>query len=253
MYTFKTMKLINLNLQCGIAYEPTMEFIKKYVSDTDIFCFQEVFHDAKIISPVVKNARPNLFTEIMETLPEFNGFHLPAAEEHFGGLAIFIKKSFVVNKNDNVIIFPELNTTEDESDESYFAMGRNLQRVEFGCFGKTYTILNFHGMWTFRGKMDTDKRIEQSEKVKEIFDKSKGARILCTDLNVTPETKSLAILKEGNKDLVEEFGITSTRSLAKNRPEIVDYVIASPEVEVEAFKALPDEVSDHLPLLLEFS
>ena len=43
-----------------------------------------------------------------------------------------------------------------------------------------------------------------------------------------------------------------TRSLLKNRPEIVDYVIVSPEVEVENFKVLNEEVSDHLPLYLEF-
>ena len=174
-------------------------------------------------------------------------------ENDVGGLAIFIKKSLVVNKANNVVLFKELNTTEDDNDDSYFSMGRNLQTLEFNYSAKTYTILNFHGMWVAKGKIDTEKRILQSKKVRKIFDESKGGKILCTDLNVTPDTKSLAILKEGNKDLVQKYGITSTRSSLKKRSEVVDYVIVSPEIEVKSFEVLGDEVSDHLPLMLEFS
>ncbi len=53
-------------------------------------------------------------------------------------------------------------------------------------------------------------------------------------------------------DLIKEYKITSTRSLSKNRPEVVDYVIVSPEISVNNFAVLGEEVSDHLPLLLEF-
>jgi endonuclease/exonuclease/phosphatase family metal-dependent hydrolase len=246
------MKLINLNLQGGVVYEPMMEFVKKYSIDVDIFCFQEVFHDAKKLRSVVAKARPNLFSELQNILSDFDGYYATPLEDDIGGLAIFIKKSFTVNKVENIIIFSEMNTTIDEQDPSYFSMGRNLQRLEFNQLGKNYTILNFHGMWIYKSKADTDKRILQSEKVRKIFDESKGAKILCTDLNVTPKTKSLAILKERNRDLVLEYGITSTRSLEKKRPEVVDYVIVSQEVEVKNFTALQEEVSDHLPLLLEF-
>ena len=82
--------------------------------------------------------------------------------------------------------------------------------------------------------------------------RSKGAKILCADLNVEPNTKSLSILKEGNRDLIQEYGIISTRSSFKNRSEVVDYVIVSTEIEVKDFKVLQDEVSDHMPLFLEF-
>lgn len=247
------MKLINLNLQGGSIYKPMMEFIKKYSMETDIFVFQEVFHNATEIRSCVVNARPKLFSELQNILPDFDGYFAAPLESDIGGLAIFIKKSLVVNMAENQVLFEEMNTTTNEKDPNYFSMGRNLQRLEFSQFGKTYTILNFHGMWIYKNKTDTEKRILQSEKVHKIFTESIGAKILCTDLNVTPETKSLAILKEGNQDLVEEYKITSTRSLLKNRPEIVDYVIVSPEVEVKDFKALPDEVSDHLPLFLEFN
>lgn len=247
------MKLINLNAGCGVFYELLMEFIKKHSVDTDIFCFQEVFNNTKIISPILKNPRANLFLEIREILPDFNSFHAPAVQSCFGGLVIFIKKSLLINKTENAVLFEELNITDDEKDKNYFAMGRNLQKLEFNHNGKIFTILNFHGMWISGGKGDTEMRILQSEKIREIFNKSKGARILCADLNIEPSTKSLAILKEGNRDLIQEYGVTSTRSSQKNRTEIVDYVIVSPEVEVKDFEVLKDEVSDHLPLFLEFN
>jgi endonuclease/exonuclease/phosphatase family metal-dependent hydrolase len=247
------MKLINLNLQGGVVYESMMEFIKNNSINTDIFCFQEVFHNAIEIRSVVKNARPKLFSELKEILPGFDGYFAAPLENDIGGLAIFIKKSLTVNWVENLVLFGEMNTTTDEQDPSFFSMGRNLQRLEFNHLEKTYTILNFHGMWIYKSKTDTERRILQSEKVKKIFAESNGARILCVDLNVFPNTKSLAILKEGNRDLIEEYKITSTRSLIKNRSEIVDYVIVSPEIGVKDFQVLKDEVSDHLPLFLEFN
>lgn len=247
------MKLINLNAVCGGFYEPLMEFIKKHSSYNDIFCFQEVFNNTKIVSPILKNPRQNLFSEIQEILTDFNGFHVPAAQNYFGGLAIFIKKDFTINKVEDITLFEELNIIDDEEDKNYFAMGRNLQKLEFNHDGKIFTILNFHGMWIVKGKRDTDIRILQSEKVRKVFDESNGAKILCGDLNVERDTESMAILNVGNRNLIQEYNISSTRGSFKNRPEVVDYIVVSPDVEVKDFKVLPDEVSDHLPLSLTFN
>lgn len=246
------MKLITLNVQCGVVYKPLMKFIQGQSTQVDVFCFQEVFHNAIKTRPLLGNVRPDLFSEIANILPDFNGYYTAPLEDDVGGLAIFAKKSFLVNKSENVTIFQELNTTEDETDDSYFSMGRNLQYLEFNYSGKTYTIFNFQGMWIAKGKMDTEKRILQSEKVRKIFDESKGVKILCTDLNVTPGTKSLSILTSGNRDLIQEYKMTSTRSSLKSRSEVVDYIIVSPLCEVKDFKVLKNEVSDHLPLFLEF-
>ncbi len=246
------MKLINLNIQGGVVYKPVMEFIKNNSVDIDIFCFQEVFNNAKKIKPILGNIRPKLFSELQNTLPNFNGYYVAPLEDDVGGLAIFIKKSFVVSKTDNIVTFSELNTTQDENDESYFSMGRNLQVIEFSYSGKLYSILNFHGMWIAKSKIDTEKRILQSKKIRKVFDESKGAKILCTDLNVSPNTRSLAVFKEGNRNLIQEYGVISIRSSLKKRSEVVDYIIVSPEIDVRNFKILKDEVSDHLPLYLEF-
>ena len=119
--------------------------------------------------------------------------------------------------------------------------------------GKIYTILNFHGIWILGSKEDTEKRIEQSQRVRKVFDESRGAKILCGDMNIKPDSKSLAILADGNRDLIKEYGITSTRSVSKGRSEVVDYVVVSLEINVTAFEVLNDDISDHLPLMLQFS
>jgi endonuclease/exonuclease/phosphatase (EEP) superfamily protein YafD len=198
--------------------------------------------------------RRDLFSDIQKALPEFNGYHAPAQEDDIGGLAIFIKKSFIVDKIKHIVIFSMKGAITDRNHQDYFSTGRDFQRMEFRYSGKTYTILNFHGMWNGKGKSDTDKRIEQSEKIRKLFDESKGVRILCGDFNLEPDTKSIAILSKGNRNLIQEYKIISTRSSFYSKSiRFADYIFTSPEIEIKDFKVLQDEVSDHLPLLLEFN
>lgn len=177
-----------------------------------------------------------------------------ASEGDVGGLAIFTKKALLIESIEHLTIFDEQDPGLDEKDEHYFSMGRDLQRVRLMKDNKEFSILNFHGMWTGRGKGDTDGRILQSQKIRKVFDESIGARILCGDLNLEPDTKSLGILTQDNKDLIKENGIASTRSPLYAGPvKLADYVIVSLDVRVENFGVIQSEVSDHLPLFLDFS
>ncbi len=55
------------------------------------------------------------------------------------------------------------------------------------------------------------------------------------------------------RNLVKEYRVTSTRSQLYKKPDkFADYILVSPEVIVEDFKVLEEEMSDHLPLLLTF-
>lgn len=244
------MKLITLNTWGGIVYDPLLEFIKKHSTDTDIFCFQEILNGATKTRPVLGKVSANLFSSFQEILPDFDGYYA-VTQESDDGLAIFIKKTFIINKVGDVFVHRYLNAMEGEDGST---MGRNLQYLEFNHLGKIYTILNFHGMWTGSGKGDTEQRILQSKKVQEFFSKSNGAKILCGDFNLDPDTKSMHILNEGNINLIKENKITSTRSsLYTKSSKFADYIIISPEVKVNNFEVLQDEVSDHLPLFIEFN
>ncbi len=246
------MKLVNLNIQCGVLHEEVIEFIKKYSSQIDIFCFQEMPNGLINPRPVLGEVRKNLFSEIQNILSHFTGYYASMVENDVGGLAIFIKKSLEVSKVNNIVIFNEY--TPNENDSSYFSMGRNVQFLEFKKEEKTCTVLNFHGLWIPKNKNDTDKRIEQFRKVREIFNESKGSKILCGDLNVKPDTESISILSKNTINLIQEYNITNTRSLSDSGyGQVVDYIFTSEDIKINDFQVLPNEVSDHLPLFLDFN
>ena len=78
--------------------------------------------------------------------------------------------------------------------------------------------------------------------------------VLCGDLNLLPDTKSLKMIEEGLKmrNLVTEYGITSTRTpLYTKEGKYADYILVGPGLTVKEFNVLPDVVSDHAPLCVD--
>jgi endonuclease/exonuclease/phosphatase family metal-dependent hydrolase len=133
-------------------------------------------------------------------------------------------------------------------------MGRNAQFIEFPKSGKEYTIVNFHGLWSGKERSDSEDRIEQSKKLKGLFNTLGGTKIVCGDFNLTIDTESLAILDEGMRNLIKESGVTSTRpdTYFPYPDKFCDYIIVDKDVAVKEFKVLPDEISDHFALLLDY-
>ncbi len=66
-------------------------------------------------------------------------------------------------------------------------------------------------------------------------------------------TQSIKILEDADlRNLVTEYGVTSTRTSLYKKPEkFADYIFVSKGVEVLDFKVLPEEVSDHAALYVE--
>ncbi len=75
------------------------------------------------------------------------------------------------------------------------------------------------------------------------------------DFNLFPDTESIAMLeRSGLQNLIRQYGITSTRTHYYSRKEkYADYAFVSEGIDVGDFKILPDVVSDHSPLYLEFT
>lgn len=114
-------------------------------------------------------------------------------------------------------------------------------------------VVNVHGHWTGKGKSDDDDRIKQSEKIVNFLDMISLPKIVCGDFNLLLNTKSIAMIDAKLKNLIKEHKILSTRtSLYKKEERHADYVFVSPDIKVNSFKVLPDEVSDHSPLFLDF-
>ncbi len=255
------MRLITLNTWAGKVYEPLLAFVQKHASQTDIFCFQEMFFGNRPEFTSLHKARINLYTEIMALLPEFVGYRYlapekaryfiddPLTDDTHTGQAIFVKNTLTVNSHGGFRSYDEQNPIYNKK------MTGSCQWVEIQKMEEILTVLNFHGLWQEgTGKVDTPERLAQSHILNQFLKTCHGHKILCGDFNLLPDGESIHLLEHQQKNLIREFGITSTRSsLYQKSTLFADYVLISPDIIVDHFSVLPDVVSDHLPLALEFT
>lgn len=247
------MKLITLNIWRGSVFEPLIAFVKKYSAEVDIFCFQEVFNSPPGKERRVLNRKPRLdiFTQLQQALPDFAAYTHPA-EDYDESLALFVKKTITPQTVGEEFVYRHKNAMENGDPST---SGVNVEYVGFTHKNKKYTVCNLHGHWEPGGSGDSPARLEQSRNVKKFLDHVHGAKILCGDFNMAPNTRSMEIIEEGMRNLVTEQGVVATRSSlhTESGNKIVDYILVSPEVVVGDFKVLPDVVSDHLALYVEFA
>lgn len=260
------MKLISLNTWCGKFFNPLIEFIKQHSKDVDIFCFQEM-QDTNSNVKQYKNIRANLLSEIKNILPEFqvfyfptiNGFNDNADPVDFNstyGQATFIKNIVKISSKENYFI----SKKEDHQilKKDFSNLPTPLQYVSFNFNGKIFTVFNFHGTPFPGDKLDTNKRLMETRKVKEIVRSKSGAKILVGDFNLLPQTQSIKIFGSDLRNLIKEFKIQRTRSKLspffgrKDFQKFADYIFVSNDVNVKSFEIPRIEISDHLPMILGF-
>ncbi len=257
------MKLISLNIWGGKVYRPLMEFLKMQSRDADIFCFQEVFRSSSGVAES-RGARVNIFGELADLLADFRGYFAaeqkgfdldgPCDFDIANGQASFIKKSHPARTEGSIFVYLKKNQGKDTEN-----LPQNFHYLRFTAGSKKFTVMNLHGIAHPGSKLDTPDRIEQSRRIVDFLEKEKGAKILCGDFNLMPETESIAMIERaGMENLIKTHRIPETRGRLSpfyGKPgylPFADYVFVSPEVEVAAFRSFDVGVSDHLPLCLEF-
>lgn len=244
------MKLISLNTWGGRAgKEKILDFFRKY-KDTDVFCLQEVWNGGHDQAAQWGDVVPYLLSDVSEMLRDHVAFFRPHWQDWYG-LAILISRNLGVREEGDVFVF---RRRADVFDGEVVNHARNIQYVEIETKKGPLTVINFHGLWNGGEKTDTDERLLQSDNIVKFLKRIPHSHILCGDFNLLPQTKSLGKLENlGMRNLVKEFGITSTRSSYYAKPErFADYTLASNDIKVNEFKILPDEVSDHLAMYLNF-
>ncbi len=242
------MKLITLNIWGGHVNGPLLEFIKEH-ADVDIFCFQEVYHNATgKVSTDDRLVHLNIFSDFQALLPNHQGLFCPVVGDGYG-VSIFVKNGIEIVSEGELEIYnnPEFSGMGP-------AHSRILQWVTCQVMGQTYSVMNLHGLWNGQGKNDAPERLLQSQKIKKFMDGINIPKILCGDFNLMPDTKSLEILEEKMHNLVRSHNVRSTRTRYYPRDEkFADYILISPEIIVNHFAVLEKDVSDHCPLYLDFS
>lgn len=242
------MKLITLNLWGGHLREPLLKFIDKY-RDIDIFCLQEVYYNAhRAVTEEDKVLSLNIFSDLQQLLPNHFPIFKPAVENMYG-IAMLLKNDIDILGEGDINIHQK---------QHYPGIGlnhpRDLQWVECEINKKIYSILNVHGLWNGQGKKDTPEQINQSQRIRHFMDTINTPKILCGDFNLRPDTQSMHIIEQGMNNLIKINHISSTRTRYYQKEEkFADYILTSPDIVVNEFTVLSDEVSDHTPLYLDFN
>lgn len=233
------MRIIFLNSWFGKVGKPYFDFVKKASSKTDIFCFMEV--------------TPELYLELSQILKGFKVLYEKGSLiESLGiicGQAIYIRKGISIIKSCKVSIY-----RQSSRDVGF------MQFVGISFGKKKYCLGSLHGKTLPGTKIDTTTRLKQSQRVINFFADKDGPKIIGGDFNLNPDTRSIKMFEEaGYRNLIRDFGIKETRNRLsweqfpnEEKQHFADYCFVSPEVKVQNFEVPNIEISDHLPLILDF-
>lgn len=263
------MKLISLNVA---LFEANNSKLVKFLQEqkADIVCLQEVvretektvirdFVSKEPIDSATSDFRYSFFgpNSVMDKF-EMKDFH---GRENFsfdlGGMAEmgnYIKSKYKIIKCQTIFLENHFTYTTDHSkwpEEDY----RSVLVADLEIGEKQMRILNYHGIWT-RGKLGNEKSLEACKRINDLALEAKGEVIISGDFNLFPDTPSMRVFEKNFVSLVDRYKIKSTRptsnelsGLARN---VVDYIWVSKGVKVMNFQVIESDVSDHLPLVLEF-
>lgn len=236
------MKIVFLNIWEGKLWKALSNFISESSTKADIFCFQEV--------PI------SLMGKTQRILPQFGSVFEYTKEERLkdNGQAVFVKKPLVIKNSESVFFYSK----NDKDKEVGF-----LQKVMVLREDKSFLVGNLQGKAYPGNKLDTEVRLRQSAKILEAFSFGNLPKIIGGDFNLLPETKSIKMFEEaGYKNLIKDFKVSTTRSSLADytkkdkhyfgKQYFADYVFTSSEVKANNFEVPDIEISDHLPLILEF-
>lgn len=254
------MKLITLNTWGGRAgKDKVLSFFEKYKKEADIFCLQEILsasyrHLEGVAAGGIPLKNDGIMTSGLQDISKVLSDHISYFRPHLMndyGLMMAVNKSLEVIAEGELFVYKEKGHIPDGDVGNH---ARNIQFVTIMADGRPITIINFHGLWNGKGKTDTDDRIKQSTNIVNFINALDSECVLCGDFNLLPETKSVKIIEDAKlRNLIKEYGVKSTRTSFYTKPDKhADYIFVSEGISVRDFKVLPEEVSDHSALMLEF-
>ncbi len=250
------MQLICLNTWGARAGLSNLLAFLEYYQNTDVICLQEIWNggehmlEEQAAGRSMVGVEPQLLSKIAGVLPNHDYYFRPSFYD-FWGLTIFVKKGIRVLKEGEEFIYRERGyiSPEDIADHA-----RNFQYITIETREGIRTIINVHAAWQAVGKGDTPERLVQSDNIVRFIQSLDHPVVLCGDFNLLPTTESIHKIEAlGLRNLITENGIRSTRtSLYKKSERFADYTFVSPVIEVDEFRILRKEVSDHHAMSLHF-
>jgi len=260
------MKLLNINI--GIKIDNSKD-IAEFIKDVDagIIAIQEIVRPLEDKVATQFRSKEEIESQLEGMYPyQFFGPLWVSKSNNEKKKILYNFGGCVEQGNQILSKYPIIEAANEYYYKSYSYMldwsnwkeedhGRALQVVELDIDGKRLQILNIHGIWT-ADKMGDYRTIKECNYVVEAARRKKIATIITGDFNLLPDTSSIKILNAEFRNLIDEYEIKTTRPDFKDEIDegrnVVDYVFVSDEIRVKNFQVFNNDISDHLPILLDF-
>ncbi len=262
----KPMKLLNINIGIRIAnteqisdliIEQNADFVslQEVVRNLDKKVFPQ-FKSKEGIEKAVRYMYPysffgplwitNKVIKNSEVTRDFGGYVEQGNE---------LLSKYPIESALNEFFYKSYELKYDWTDWEQTDHGRALLITDLKIGSGSLRILNIHGIWT-KDKHGDERTIRECEFIIKKALEKEVPTIVVGDLNLLPDTASIKILDNHLKNLVKDYKIKTTRPDFKDHLEsglnIVDYIFVNRMVKVKHFQTINSDVSDHLPLLMEF-
>lgn len=252
------MKLLNLNIGIKIDNnQEVIDFISK--SQYDIITFQESMR--KIDDTVLERYNSSNIIK-SKTNYKYHFFGpLWVANYHqknniisrdFGGFTEQgneILTNYPIIESSNIFYYDNYSNFTDITNFEEMDHPRAFINAILNISGKKIQIINIHGIHN-KNKVGDERTIAQMEKILSYI-KYDIPCIVAGDFNLLPNTESINIMNSKLINLIEKYNIKTTRP--KFKWEMVcDYIFVNDKIKVNNFEIIDSEISDHLPIILDF-
>lgn len=259
-----SLKLLNLNL--GIKLDNSKDVIKLIKEEQcDIVAFQEVMrkkddsvfdrYDSSNVIKANTNFKYSYFGPLW-----YAKHHIKnnVIKRDFGGMTEQgneILSRFPIIKANNIFYYKEYLEFSDTTNFRIEDHPRAFIDAILDIEGTKLQIINIHGCWN-KDKKDDDRTIFQTEKILSHI-RYDIPSIVVGDFNLLPNTKSIEMIAKKMINLIEKYNIKSTRPKFDDGLDkgnlVCDYIFVNDKVKVNDFRVIDTNISDHLPLILDFS
>lgn len=264
------MRLLSLNVA---LFETNNDLLLKFLTkqDLDVLCLQEVaekidqssnpdFISKGPIDKATKNLKYSFFgqTWIMKDFHLKNFHGMKNFDYHFGGFlktGNYLKTKFKIIKKANVFVLKGSKVPTD------WTKWPDNQRKAFQVVDlelpnhKKIRIINYHGLWT-REKIGNERTLRACQKILNVAKEINYPTIIVGDFNLFPDTPSMQVFYNDFISLVDKHDVSTTRpksnELSNLKRNVVDYILVSKDIKINSFTVLDLDISDHLPLILDF-
>lgn len=154
----------------------------------------------------------------------------------------------------NVFYYKDYSNFEDTTNFRQDDHPRAFSETILDLGGRELQIINVHGIWN-KDKVGNEKTQNQTKFLLKLI-RNDIPSIVVGDFNLLPNTSEIQQISQKMTNLIDKFGIKSTRPEFDDGLDkggmVCDYIFVNDKVKANDFYVLDSDISDHLPLVLDF-